>query len=140
MSSHQQQVLLLRKCLNYRIQDNIFWYNYHDFIMMCISEEQIFFILYEAHDLKDHWAKKKTLTRLRKYVYWSEQSANVKCYIEKYIHYVCHDSVTWSQLLQSVIVMRFFQLFDMNYIESLSDTVWENWYIFHVMNYFARYS
>ena len=42
-------------------------------------------------------------------------------------------------MLQSIIVMRFFQLFNMNYIESLSDTVWENWYIFHVMNYFARY-
>ena len=50
-----------------------------------------------------------------------------------------HDSAIWFQLLQSIVVMRFFQLFDMNYIEFLSDTIWENQYIFHVMNYFARY-
>ena len=65
---------------------------------------------------------------------------NVKHYIEECIHCVCHDSAIQSQLLQSVIVMRSFQLFDMNYIESLSDIMQKNWYIFHVMNYFARYS
>ena len=75
------------------------------------------------HDLKNHWAKEETLTRLRKYIYWSEQSADVECYIEECIHCVCHDSATWSKLLQLIVVMRFFQFFDMNYIEFLSDTV-----------------
>ena len=72
MSSHQQQVLLLKKYLNYRIQNDIFWYNYHDFIVTCISEKWVFFILYEVHDLKNHWVKEETLTRLKKYVYWFE--------------------------------------------------------------------
>ena len=72
MLSYQQQVLLLRKCLNYRIQNDIFWYNYYDLIVMCISEKWVFFILYEVHDLKNHWVKEETLTRLKKYVYWFE--------------------------------------------------------------------
>ena len=88
----QQQVLLLKKCLNYRFQNSILWYNYCDLIVTCISEEQVSSILYEAHDLEDHWTKEETLTRLRKYVYWSEQSVNVECYIKKCIHCIYHNS------------------------------------------------
>ena len=106
----------------------------------CISKFKILKILKQTHDKNDHWIKQRTITKFRNVVYWFFQSTNVKKYIKKCILCVRHESVQRFQFLQSIRVHDLFQLMRFDFIESLFKTSIDAAHIFHVMNYFFRFS
>ena len=128
--------------MNFRIDFHIkiLWKHHQNLFLSCISKFKILKILKQIHDENDHWIKQKTIAKFRKIVYWSFQSTNVKKYIKKCISCAQHESVQRFQFLQSIRVHDSFQLMKFDFIEFLSKTKIDSIHIFHVMNYFFRFS
>ena len=130
------------KIMNFRIDLHIkvLWKHHQDLFFSCISEFKILKILKQTHDENDHWIKQKTIAKFRKAIYWFFQSTDVKRYIKNCISCVRHKLIQRSQLLQSIRIHDFFQFMNFDFIEFLFKTRIGSIHIFHVMNYFFRFS
>jgi hypothetical protein len=129
------------KSLKYRVnsKSSILWRNHQEIYLSCISEFMIFSILRHVHDHDEHFQKERILAKLRDQIYWSSLFSDVKKYIRECLKCARHDSAQKSQLLHSVRVKRSFQLLEFDFIDSLSLIDFEDFYIFHVMNYFFKF-
>ena len=129
----------IKRFFDYRIVTDILWIHRREYYLSCIFEIKIRDILVDVHDNSDHWAKIDIMIRLRDKCYWSDQTQNVKRYIIECIDCARHDSATRSQSLNSVFVTCSFQFCDMNFIESLNETISDCRYILMIVCYFNRF-
>ena len=141
MKDYRAFLEIFNKAMTYKMNDqSILWIYHRGIYLSCISEEKVLDLLKTAHDQNEHWDKQNTLTKLKEFVYWSSQSADVERYIHECLQCARHESEIKSQLLHSMRVQKSFQLLDMNFIESLAIFINENNFIFHVIDYFSRFS
>ena len=131
---------IFNRAMAYRVNDQgILWTYHRGVYLSCISEGRVLDLLKATHDQNGHWGKQDTLTKLKEFVYWSSQSADVERYIQRCLQCARHESEVKSQLLHSMRVQRLFQLLNMNFIESLIIFTNESNFIFHVIDYFSRF-
>ena len=97
-------------------------------------------VLKETHDNERHWMKVVTFTKLWEFIYWPNQTTDVKKYIKGCILCLQHTPATCSQPLQFITVNYPFQLISMNFIDLFFETPKGNRFIFHYVCYFSRYS
>lgn len=130
------------KAIDYKVDliIKMLWKHHKNLYLSCVSESKVLRILKQAHDEGEHWAKQGTLAKLRKLVYWSSQFTDVERYIQRYIKCAQHESALKSQFLHSIRVHDPFQLMRFDFIKSLSKIRAGCIYIFHVMDYFSRFS
>ena len=130
------------KIINFRIDLHIkiLWKHHQNLFLSCVSEFKVLKILKQIYNENDHWIKQKTITKFRRIVYWFFQSTNVKKYIKKWISCFWHESVQRFQFLQSIRIHDFFQFMNFDFIEFLFKTKTDSIHIFHVINYFFRFS
>ena len=96
--------------------------------------------LIEVHDNEGHWAKTGILVKLRGLAYWPQQTKDVKRYIAECIKCARHGPATRSQSLHSIFIWFPFWLLDMNFISPMKSITSGSLYIFHVIDYFSRFS
>ena len=140
--SDDLSVSFLRKCLNYCLDKEIWlWITWRELHLLCVSETKIVTVLQKTHNYSDHWEKKNIILKLKRLVYWSSQSTDVKKYIQRCLSCVWHYSAQQFQLLHSIVTYHPFQLMIMNFIRPLQRSISVSQkYILHIMNYFSWYS
>ena len=135
-----KRATFMRKCLDYRIDENgILWTYQRGLHLPCVPESKVAATLHEAHDEGGHWAKEGTLAKLRRNVYWPSQSTDVERYIAGCLPCARHEPATRSAQLQPINVARPFQLIGMDFIGPIGGSD-KNKYILHIIDYFSRYS
>lgn len=130
------------RSMDYRVdpQTGILWKYHKGTYLPCIPETKVLQVLRVAHDEGGHWAKQGTLAKIRGFVYWPSQSTDVERYIRGCLECAKHGPATKSQLLHPVRVQRPFQLIGFDFIGPLPTSKKGYLYIFHVLEYFSRFS
>lgn len=132
---------IFQKIMTYRIDSDtkILWYIIQKRFLSCISETKIRRILINVHDKDEYWRKENILIKLRKLVYWFNQSENVIKYIADCVKCVRHESAFRFQFLHSIKNFHSFQFLKMNYIDFLTKISDDNVCIFHIIDYLTRF-
>ena len=133
---------IFSKAMNFRVDPHtkVLWKHHQDLFLPCVPESKVLGILKQAHDESGHWAKQGTIAKLRGTVYWPSQSTDVERYIKGCIPCARHGPAQRSQLLQPIRVHGPFQLMGFDFIGPLPKTKTGSVHIFHVMDYFSRFS
>jgi hypothetical protein len=130
----------MKRSFNYRFIKNILWIHHKDFYLSCIFEKKVLNVLRDAHDNSDHWAKIDTIAKIHETCYWSDMTLNVKRYIADCIECVKHDSARRFQSLHSILTINSFQLIEMSFIDSLTETKSvKHTHILNIDCYFSRF-
>ena len=130
-----------KNTLIYRLDKTtrVLWTYHKEIYLSCIFEVKMLNVFRVIHDQKRDWKKQDIFAKLREFVYWSLQFDDVEKNIKECLKCVRYESVAKSQLLHSVRVQRFFQLIEINFIESLFLTSRESKFLFHVIDYFSKF-
>lgn len=98
------------------------------------------FILEFAYDKSGHWEKKRTLAKLKSYIYLPNQFKNIAKYITRCIKYAKYRLALRSQPLYPVYAIHLIQLLDINWCGLLLVIKSRIIYIFHIIYYFNGFS
>lgn len=91
-----------------------------------------------VHDKGEHW-RKKNPSKFRNLIYWSNQIKDIFFYINGCLKCAKHDFFFRFQLLHIIKMLYFFQLLNMNYIETLFKITNNNFFTLHIFDYFTRH-
>ena len=107
---------LLRRALDYRVTGHVLWVLRRGSYLPCVTESKVLSVLRIAHDQVGHWGKAGTLSKLRGYAYWPDQSQDVERYLARCLECAKHGPAVRSQLLHPIVILGPFRLLGIDFI------------------------
>ncbi len=122
-------------------EEKLYWLKSNNKELLIIRRNEIepILSLVYKHLLSRYFRLETTLTKLKERYYWSKMRNNIKSYIYTCDQYQRHGKTIDKNKLHLIRIKKPFYQWEIDIVESLTETSQENKYIVVVINYFMKY-
>lgn len=130
-----------RNTENFRIIDeNLFQFDPRKHLIHPILEQDVGVVLLGTHDECRHYASLQVARKLERRAWWPTRGPDIRTYIDRYIHCALFGPIIHSHKLQPTLTYNPFDMLAIDFIGPLPKLTNGLVYIFHITDYFSRYT